>query len=191
MFLLFQIADFFPLNGQRQSCQTGCLIIWFKNQTKLLSPVIIFLTDFETDHQSYTTNCRGGGGGGGELCFNSIASPRPGYHLVFLTCLLNFHSNSLGFWDCQALPLERKARSQKSRANMAQPKSCPFAHSHPFHERVPCLNMTVTALTVISFRRGIGATSTDERGLGLNFMSNWSILLQINMYIAKYFYRLC
>lgn len=66
MFLLFQNSDFslfcffffFSLNGQRQQCQPGCLIIWFKNQTKLLSPVIIFLTDFETDHQSYTTNCQ-------------------------------------------------------------------------------------------------------------------------------------
>ena len=25
---------------------------------QLLSPVIIFLTDFEADHQSYTTNCQ-------------------------------------------------------------------------------------------------------------------------------------
>lgn len=47
-FALSNLRFFFFLNLQRQSCQTGCLIIWFKNQTKLLSPVFIFLTDFET-----------------------------------------------------------------------------------------------------------------------------------------------
>lgn len=122
------------------------------------------LTDFETDSQSYTTNHWGGGK---KVVFNSIASPRPGYHLVFLTCLLDFHSSSLGFsWDCHALQLERKARVQKSRAIVDQPKPCPFAHPHPFHEPVPCLDTTITALRVISFRRGLGATSTDEKGWG-------------------------
>lgn len=58
VFTLSNSDFFFALNGQRRQCQAGCPIIWFKNQTRLLSPVIISVTDFETDHQSYTTNCQ-------------------------------------------------------------------------------------------------------------------------------------
>lgn len=107
MFLLFQIADFFPLNGQRQSCQTGCLIIWFKNQTKLLSPVIIFLTDFETDHQSYTTNCRGGRGK--KVVFQFHSFPKAWLPFGILNLLIEFSLKQSGLLRLSGSSVRKKS----------------------------------------------------------------------------------
>lgn len=111
-----------------------------------------------------------------ELCFNSIASPRPGYHLVFLTYLLNFHLSSVGFKDCQALVLEREARVQNGNVNRTQPELCQFTDFYLSHDNMSHLNMSVTWLSVVNFWKVLGAMSTDKRGLGLNFMSIFNIL---------------
>lgn len=101
-FTLSKLRFFFSPNGQRQSCQTDCPIIWFKNQTKLLSPVIIFWQILKQSTRAPVQTVKK------KLCFNSIASPRPGYHLVFLTYLLNFHSSSLGFWELSSSSIRKK-----------------------------------------------------------------------------------
>lgn len=182
MLLLFQISDFFFLNRQRQSCQTGCLITWFKNQTKLLSPVIIFLTDFWNRPPELRCKLPGG-----KKFFQFHGFPKAWLPFGVLNLRSEFSLKQSELRDCQALLLGRKACLQKSQANMAQPQSCSFTHSHPVHERTPSLHTTVTEPRVINFCRGLGAMSTDERGLGLNFMSNWNTLFSMNMYNCKIF----
>lgn len=52
----FQNSDFAFVKIANSKARQVVNETGFKNQTKLLSPVI-FLTDFETDHHSYATDC--------------------------------------------------------------------------------------------------------------------------------------
>lgn len=100
----FQNSDFAFVKIANSKARQVVNETGFKNQTKLLSPVI-FLTDFETDHHSYATDCPYPPPAPPKkrkqekLCFNSVVSPRPAYHFISLTYLLNFHSSTLGFWE--------------------------------------------------------------------------------------------
>lgn len=50
--------------------------------------------------------------------------------------------------------------------------------------------MSVIWFKMINFWRVFGIMSIDKRGLGFNFILDLNILVEINMYIVEWFYRL-
>lgn len=119
-------------------------------KTRLPRPLIIILTVFETDHQSYTQNCQK------KLCFNTASSPRSDYSLVFLTYLLNFPSSSLCAWKLLScsIVLARSACSSSVQQGQQSSTSAMSPHSffHTSHLFISCLTSSL-CLCMIKVRK--------------------------------------
>lgn len=129
--------------------------------------------------------------------FQFYSFPKAWLPFGILNLLIEFSLKESEFLRLPSSSIRRKRKKRKkklvyriaTRINTGQPELCQSTNFHLSHEYLPCLNTIVTCLRMVNFWRVLGARGTNKRGRGFNFMSNLNILFQINMYIAKCFYR--